>query len=87
VDASIAGKPAPDMFLHAARLLDVVVGATVVVEDAVSGVAAGAAGGFRTVIGVDRGAGADALLAHGATFVVDDLAALLPRASSNGGPS
>ncbi len=42
-----------------------------------SGVAAGAAGGFAVVIGVDRGAGAAALLAHGATFVVADLADLL----------
>jgi len=49
-----------------------------VVEDAVSGVAAGAAGGFAAVIGVDRGAGHAALLEHGATLVVDDLAELLP---------
>ena len=44
-----------------------------------SGVAAGAAGGFAVTIGVDRGAGAEELTAHGATFVVDDLADLLPR--------
>jgi beta-phosphoglucomutase-like phosphatase (HAD superfamily) len=49
----------------------------VVVEDAVSGVTAGASGGFAVVIGVDRGAGAATLLEHGATFVVDDLAELL----------
>ena len=85
VDESIAGKPAPDMFLHAARLLGVAVADSVVVEDAVSGVAAGAAGGFGTVIGVDRGAGEAALLAHGATFVVDDLAALLPHTGPKGG--
>ena len=36
--------------------------------------AAGAAGSFAVVIGVDRGAGAAALIANGATFVVDDLA-------------
>jgi beta-phosphoglucomutase family hydrolase len=79
----IAGKPAPDMFTHAARQLGVAPDRAVVVEDAVSGVAAGAAGGFAVVIGVDRGAGAPTLLAHGATFVVADLADLLetPRAS------
>ena len=42
-----------------------------------SGVAAGAAGDFALVIGVDRGAGHDNLLAHGADLVVDDLAELL----------
>ena len=73
----IAGKPAPDMFLHAARRINVEPGRAVVVEDAVSGVAAGAAGGFAVVIGVDRGAGADSLLDHGASFVVDDLGQLL----------
>ena len=74
----IAGKPAPDMFLDAARKIGVDPSDVVVVEDAVSGVAAGAAGGFAVVIGVDRGAGAETLLRSGATFVVSDLAELLP---------
>jgi len=74
----IAGKPAPDMFLAAASDLGVAPSAAIVVEDAVSGVAAGAAGGFVHVVGVDRGAGRDALRAHGADIVVDDLAELLP---------
>jgi beta-phosphoglucomutase family hydrolase len=73
----IVGKPAPDMFLHATQLLGTAPQRTVVVEDAVSGVAAGAAGGFAVVIGVDRGAGEAALLSNGATFVVGDLAELL----------
>jgi beta-phosphoglucomutase family hydrolase len=72
----IVGKPAPDMYLHAAAELGVAPDRSVVVEDAESGVAAGAAGGFAVVIGVDRGAGHDALVQHGATFVVDDLAEL-----------
>ena len=45
-------------------------------EDALSGVAAGRAGPFGLVIGVDRGAGQQALLDHGADLVVDDLAEL-----------
>ncbi len=43
------------------------------VEDATSGVEAGRNGAFGLVIGVDRGAGADALLEHGADVVVTDL--------------
>ena len=48
-----------------------------VIEDAVSGVAAGRAGGFGLVVGVDRGAGPDALRQAGADVVVADLAELL----------
>lgn len=76
-DAGLNGKPAPDSYLLGAQKLGVDPLRTVVVEDATSGVAAGAAGNFAVVIGVDRGAGAEALLAHGATFVVGDLAELL----------
>lgn len=76
-DTGINGKPAPDMYLMGADRLGVDPARTVVVEDATSGVAAGAAGNFAVVIGVDRGAGAEALLKHGATFVVNDLAELL----------
>lgn len=76
-DTGINGKPAPDMYLMGADRLGVDPARTVVVEDATSGVAAGAAGNFAVVIGVDRGAGAEALLEHGATFVVNDLAELL----------
>lgn len=77
-DLGLAGKPAPDGYLLGAERLGVAPDRTVVVEDATSGVAAGKAGAFAVTIGVDRGAGADTLLAHGATFVVDDLADLLP---------
>lgn len=77
----IPGKPAPDMFLDAARRLGVGADDAVVLEDAVSGVAAGRAGDFGLVVGVDRGAGHDALRANGADVVVDDLAELLGGAS------
>ncbi len=76
-DHGLTGKPAPDSYLLGASLLKVSPSNTVVVEDAVSGVAAGAAGNFGVVVGVDRGAGREALIGHGATFVVDDLADLL----------
>ncbi|MFC4224639.1 HAD family hydrolase [Lysinibacter cavernae] len=70
----IQGKPAPDTFLRAAVLLGVAPARAVVVEDALSGVAAGAAGHFGLVVGVDRGVGHDALVAAGANVVVSDLA-------------
>jgi beta-phosphoglucomutase family hydrolase len=73
----IAGKPEPDLFLAAAKWLDASPAKSVVVEDAVSGVAAGKAGDFGLVIGVDRGAGRDALMASGADLVVDDLGELV----------
>src|SRR5699024_4483752 len=57
----------------AAQLLGVEPARAVVYEDAVSGVRAGAAGGFGAVIGVDRGAGAAELADAGATGVVADL--------------
>jgi beta-phosphoglucomutase family hydrolase len=72
----LPGKPAPDTFVHAAAECGTVPARAVVVEDAVSGVRAGAAGGFGLVIGVDRGAGADTLTAAGATIVVADLGEL-----------
>lgn len=77
VEAGLPGKPAPDTFLHAAEALGVTAQEAVVLEDAVSGVRAGVAGGFGLVIGVDRGAG-DALREAGATLVVTDLAELVP---------
>lgn len=73
----LPGKPAPDTFTAAASDLGADVSRTVVLEDAKSGVEAGRAGGFGLVIGVDRGAGADALKAGGAQIVVTDLEELL----------
>lgn len=75
----IAGKPAPDMFSLAARRLGVTDEVSVVVEDALSGVQAGAAGDFGLVVGVDRGAGAQTLIDNGADVVVDDLEELIDQ--------
>ena len=77
VEEGITGKPAPDMFLRAAELVGVSPPDAVVVEDASSGVAAGAAGGCGLVLGVDRGGNREALLAAGADLVVEDLAETL----------
>jgi beta-phosphoglucomutase family hydrolase len=74
----LQGKPAPDTFLEAARELGAPAHRSVVLEDAVSGVRAGAAGKFALVIGVDRGAGHDTLREAGADVVVEDLADLVP---------
>ena len=74
----LAGKPAPDTFLHAAEELGATAATSVVLEDAVSGVRAGQAGDFGLVVGVDRGAGADTLRDAGADVVVEDLAELVP---------
>ncbi len=84
-ERDLPGKPAPDTFVAAAREVGAAVAASVVLEDAVSGVRAGAAGGFPVVIGVDRGVGADALRDAGATHVVDDLAELVPADDGSGG--
>jgi len=73
----LPGKPAPDMFLAAARALGVGPTEAAVFEDALAGVAAGRAGRFGYVVGVDRTGQADALRSHGADIVVSDLAELL----------
>ncbi len=75
VQQGIPGKPAPAMFVTAARELGVTPARSVAIEDAVSGVASAHAGRFW-VIGVDRGADAEALRAAGADQVVPDLGAL-----------
>lgn len=77
LEEHLCGKPAPDTFLAAARRLDVSPDKAAVFEDALAGVEAGRAGGFGFVVGVDRVGQRDALLAHGADVVVDDLAELL----------
>jgi beta-phosphoglucomutase family hydrolase len=70
---TLASKPAPDMFTHAATAVGVAPAETIVFEDAISGVAAAHAGAFGLVVGVDRGVGPQALLDAGADVVVADL--------------
>jgi beta-phosphoglucomutase family hydrolase len=79
VDGNVAaaegllGKPSPQTFVSAAEQLGASVERAVVLEDAVSGVTAGHAGGFGLVVGVDRGVGADRLRQAGAHVVVHEL--------------
>lgn len=73
----LAGKPAPDTYLMAAKLLGVDPARAVVIEDALSGVEAGSAGNFGLVIGVARKGNAEELRRHGAHLVVNDLGELV----------
>lgn len=84
----LAGKPAPDTYEEGARRVGAPAEAAVVIEDALSGVESGRNGGFGLVVGVDRGAGRQALLEHGADVVVSDLADLSVEVhGANGGGS
>ena len=76
-DQGLAGKPAPDTFLAGAAAVGVEPVTAAVFEDALAGVAAGRAGGFGFVVGVDRAGHGAALAARGADIVVGDLAELL----------
>ncbi len=76
-ELGLAGKPAPDVFLEAARRLGGEPQHAAVFEDALAGVAAGRAGGFGFVVGVDRADEAAELRAGGADIVVGDLADLI----------
>ena len=69
------GKPAPDLFLHAAARMGFDPVATVVVEDSPAGVQAGVAAGMR-VLGYAGSAGGPELRAAGATAIFGEMAAL-----------
>ncbi|MBV9662226.1 MAG: HAD-IA family hydrolase [Acidimicrobiales bacterium] len=75
----LRGKPAPDMFWAGAEALGVPPGQAVVFEDALAGVAAGRAGQFGFVVGVDRVGQAEALKDQGADVVVSDVRELLAQ--------
>jgi Cof subfamily protein (haloacid dehalogenase superfamily)/beta-phosphoglucomutase family hydrolase len=76
-DQHLAGKPAPDTYLAAARALGVAAIEAAVFEDALAGVEAGRAGHVGYVVGVDRVGQTAALQRSGADVVVTDLAQLL----------
>lgn len=74
-ELGLRGKPAPDLFLEAARRLGVPPEKAVVLEDAISGVEAGKVGGFGLVVGVVRHRDRS-LTPYGADLDVQDLVAL-----------
>jgi len=76
-ERGLQGKPAPDTFLEAVRMLGVPPARAIVVEDAIAGVRAGRAGGFGLTIGIDRRGQWDDLMRAGAELVVPDLWPLL----------
>ncbi|MEV4344313.1 beta-phosphoglucomutase family hydrolase [Actinoplanes sp. NPDC049596] len=78
-EQGLPGKPSPDTFLYAAKMLGLDPQSCAVYEDALAGVAAGRAGAFGIVIGVDRVGQSQALLDNGADVVVSDLSELLTR--------
>lgn len=67
------GKPAPDIFALACERLGVSRHRTVVIEDAVSGVTAGARGRFGLTLGLARDTDEEELRRSGADLVVRDL--------------
>jgi beta-phosphoglucomutase family hydrolase len=74
---NLAGKPAPDTYLAAAKLLGVEPARSIVIEDAIVGVEAGYTGKFGLVVGVARKGNAEELRQHGAQVVVNDLSELV----------
>lgn len=86
LELGLEGKPSPDIFLVAAGRLEVEPARAVVLEDAISGVMAGARGQFALVIGVDRTGHGDDLKAMGADVVVTDLSKIGVLNDGDGGP-
>jgi beta-phosphoglucomutase family hydrolase len=80
----LVGKPAPDTFLMAAKLLGVEPARAVVIEDAISGVQAGSNGNFGLVIGVARKGNDEELRHNGAHLVVSDLGELVDVPTPDG---
>ncbi|HYW97309.1 MAG TPA: beta-phosphoglucomutase family hydrolase [Bacteroidales bacterium] len=72
-DMGLKGKPEPDIFTTACDNLNVAYDRSVVVEDAVSGVQAGAAGGFGLTLGIAREGNVAELRKNGADIVVEDI--------------
>ncbi len=81
-ERKLPGKPKPDTFIEAAKMLGSTVEKAVVIEDAISGVQAGKAGDFGLVIGIDRHNAEEELKNNGAHIVVKDLGTFLEQATA-----
>ncbi len=83
VEENLTGKPAPDIFLYAAKKLGVEPDKLVVVEDAPSGVEAGSKGNFSLVVGIAKRGQDELLMENGADVVVHSLRELNDQSQSN----
>jgi HAD superfamily hydrolase (TIGR01509 family) len=72
-DMELNGKPAPDIFVEAAKRMGVPVHKAIVFEDASSGVAAGKSGNFGLVVGLARAGNQQELKKYGADIVLTDI--------------
>ena len=72
-ELGLKGKPEPDIFTKACEILSAKSENSIVVEDAVSGVQAGAKGGFGLTLGIAREGNTEELQNNGADFVVADV--------------
>ena len=72
VELNLKGKPEPDIFTTACDNLHVNYNKAIIVEDAVSGVQAGAKGNFGLVLGIARENNEDELMENGADIVIRD---------------
>ena len=72
-ERGLKGKPAPDMFLEAAKELGTKPENCVLIEDAISGVQAGSRGNFALVVGINRTDIKKVLYENGADIVIDDM--------------
>ena len=73
VELVLNGEPEPDIFTTACKKLGASPAKSIVVEDAVSGVQAGAKGNFGLTLGIAREDNAEELRQNGADVVVSDL--------------
>jgi HAD superfamily hydrolase (TIGR01509 family) len=72
-EMELNGKPAPDIFVEAAKRMGVPVHRAIVFEDASSGVEAGKRGNFGLVVGLARADNAYELMKNGADIVLSDI--------------
>ena len=71
-ELNLKGKPEPDIFITACDNLQVNYKKAIIVEDAVSGVQAGAKGNFGLVLGIAREGNEEELMQNGADRVIRD---------------
>lgn len=72
-EKNLKGKPEPDTFLYAAKLLQTDPTEAMVVEDSLAGIVAGKMGKFASVVGIIHDHDEDALYQSGADYAVHDL--------------